>query len=48
MTNTYEAVVLLAPGSYQTVTVEASSYYRAKQLLERLYGAGKVMNLHQR
>ena len=48
MTNTYEATVRLPSGGYEKVAVQATSWNHARQLLEMQYGAGRVMNLHQR
>ena len=48
MTNTYEATIRLPSGGYETVTVEATSWNHARQLLEMLHGPGRVQNLHQR
>jgi hypothetical protein len=48
MKNTYEATITLPRGGYEQVSVEATSWNHARQLLEMQYGAGRVMNLHQR
>jgi hypothetical protein len=48
MNNTYEATIRLPSGGQEKVTIEASSWNHARQLLELKYGAGRVMNLHQR
>lgn len=48
MTRTYEATIRLPSGGYEKVTVEATSWNHARQLLEMQYGAGRVQNLHQR
>ena len=48
MTNKHEATIRLPSGGYEKVTVEATSLNHARQMLEMQYGAGRVMNLHQR
>ena len=48
MTNKHEATVRLPSGGYEKVTVEATSWNHARQMLEVKYCAGRVMNLHQR
>ena len=46
--NTYEATVKLPEGGYEKVSVTATSWQHARQLLELQYGKGRVMNLTQR
>lgn len=48
MTNTYEATIRLPSGGQEKVTIEARNLNHARQLLEMKFGAGRVMNLHQR
>jgi len=48
MTNNYEATIRLPAGGYEKVSIEASSWNHARQLLEMKYGEGRVQNLHQR
>lgn len=48
MTRTYEATIRLPSGGYEKVTVEATSWNHARQLMEMMHGASRVMNLHQR
>ena len=48
MKNTYEATITLPRGGYEKVCVEATSWNHARQMLELLYGKGRVMNVHQR
>lgn len=48
MTNTYEATIRLPAGGYEKVTIEATSWNHARQLLEMKYRGGKVQDLHQR
>lgn len=46
--NTYEATIKLPSGGLDKVTVKASSWNHAKQMLELQFGAGRVMNLAQK
>ena len=46
--NTYEATIRLPSGGLEKVSIQASNWNHAKQLLAAQYGADRVMNLHQK
>lgn len=46
--NTYEATIKLSGGGLEKVTVKATSWAHARDLLATQYGADRVMNLHQK
>jgi hypothetical protein len=46
--NTCEATIKLQNGGLEKVTISATNWNHARQLLEAQYGAGRVMNLHQK
>ena len=43
----WEAIVHSPSGGRLRVTVQADTFYHAKQLFEAQYGAGKVTNVRQ-
>lgn len=46
--NTYEATIKIGSSGLEKVTVQASSWNHACQILHRLYGRENVMNVHQK
>jgi hypothetical protein len=44
---TWEAIVTLPSGGRQRVTVQADTWYHAKQLFEAQYGASRVSNVRE-
>ena len=47
MNNTYEATIRIGSSGLQKVTIQASSWDKAKALLEMTYGRDRVMDVHQ-
>lgn len=45
---TYVATIRLPSGGLERITIEASNFDHARQLLELRFGKGKVLNLNQR